>query len=110
MINNACVLITRPKGDEISTHGIRTAWAMFSAALDPQILLLEDGVFNAFKNPCYNTSLLEDYLKEGGVVSCYQEDLETRGLKEDQLLEGIEVVDRDRVSEIIEECDGVFSC
>ena len=110
MTGNTCLLITRPKGDEISTHGIRIAWAMYTAGMDPQVLLLEDGVFNALNNPCYNTSLMEDFIKEGGMVCCHQKGLKNRGLAKEQLLEGIEVVAGARVSEIVEECGGIISC
>jgi len=109
MIGSACLIITRPKGEEISTHGIRTAWAMFASAIESHLLFLDDGVFSALGNPCYDTQLMRDYLREGGVASCCREDLESRGLTEEQLIEGINVIDQDQIPEIIENNEGVLT-
>ena len=109
MIGNACLIITKPKGEEIATHGIRMAWAMFSSAMEPHVLFVDDGVFNSLTNPGYNTHLMEDYIKEGGVASCYRKDLESRGLTEDQLIEGVNMIDEDQVNNIMDECEGVLT-
>ncbi len=109
MIGNACLIITKPKGEEIATHGIRMAWAMFSSAMEPHVLFLGDGVFSALGNPCYNTQIMQDFLKEGGTASCYRKDLESRGLAEEQLMEGVNMIDEDQVNNIMDECEGVLT-
>lgn len=109
MIRNLCIIIRRPKGEEVSTSGIRTAWASYSSAFDSSILLIEDGVFNGLNNPCYNTELLKDFISQSGKVYCYRKDMVERGLTENDLLDGIEVIDEQRVAEIVSESDGTLT-
>jgi len=109
MIGTVCVMIRRPKGEEVSTHGIRTAWAMCSSGLEAHVLLVDDGVFNGLDNPGYNTELMKDFLKEGGRVYCHGKAAEERGLAQEQLLEGIEIIEDDRIAEIIRETEGTLT-
>ncbi len=109
MIQSLCVMIRRPKGEEASTLGIRTAWAVHTAGLEANLLLLDDGVFTGLDNPGYNSSLMKDLLKEEGRVSCQAKALAERGLKQADLLEGIEVIEDDDIAEIIQEAEGTLS-
>ncbi|MBW2061619.1 MAG: DsrE family protein [Deltaproteobacteria bacterium] len=105
MIASMCVIIMRPQGEEVSTLGIRTAWANYSGAIDSNILFLEDGVYNALNNRGYNSDLLKDFIKEGGKAYCYQKSLKERGLPTANLMDGIEVISEEEVAELIEEAE-----
>lgn len=109
MIQTVCMMIRKPKGEELSTLGIRTTWAMCASAFEAQILLLGDGVFNGLDNPGYNTELLRDFLKEGGRVYCHGKAMEKAGLEQEQFLEGIEVIGDGRIAEIVREADGTLT-
>jgi sulfur relay protein TusB/DsrH len=109
MIGSLCIIIRRPKGEEVSTSGIRTAWASYTSALDSSILLIEDGVFNGLNNPGYNTELLRDFISQNGKAYCYRKDMMERGLTESDLLDGIEVIEEERVAEIVSESDGTLT-
>ncbi len=109
MIGKLCIIIRRPKGEEVSTSGIRTAWASYTSALDSSILLIEDGVFNGLNNPCYNTELLKDFISQNGKVYCYRKDMTERGLSEKDLLNGIEVIEEPKIAEIVSESEGTLT-
>ena len=109
MIQSLCVMIRQPKGVEASSLGIRTAWAVHTAGLEAHLVLLDDGVFTGLDNPGYNSSLMKDLLKEDGRVSCLAKSLAERGLRREDLLEGIEVIEDDDVAETIQEAEGVLS-
>jgi len=109
MIGILCIIIRRPKGQEVSTSGIRTAWASYTSALDASILLIEDGVFNGLDNPGYNTEMLKDFISQNGKVYCYRRDMEERGLTASDLLDRIEVVEEERVAEIVSESEGTVT-
>ena len=109
MIGNLCVIIRRPCGEEVSTSGIRTAWATHAASLEASILLIEDGVFNGLDNPGYNGSLLKDFMGQSGKVYCHRKDLLERGLLEEDILNGVELVDTESVAEIVSASDGMLT-
>ena len=109
MIGTLCVIIRRPKGEEASTLGIRTSWATYTSAIEATTLFIEDGVFNALDNPCYNTSLLKDLLNEGGKVYCYDKSMSERGLSEDDIMDGIELISDDGIAEMIEENEATLT-
>ena len=105
MIGSICVIVRRPKGEEISTLGIRTAWAGFAAALESSLLFIEDGVYSALDNSGYNTAMIKDYVKEGGKAYCFKKSMEERGLSEDDLMDGVDILSAEEVAEIIEEAE-----
>ena len=105
MIGSICVIVRRPMGEELSAMGIRTAWATFAAAIDSNLLFIDDGVYNALGNKGYNTSMIKDYLAEGGKVYCLEKSIAERGLLEENLVDGIEIVSDEDVAEIIEEAE-----
>jgi sulfur relay (sulfurtransferase) DsrF/TusC family protein len=109
VIENLCVIIRRPTGEEVSTCGIRTAWATHAASLEASILLIEDGVFNGLDNPGYNTALLKDFINQNGKVYCYHKDMVERGIFEEGLLSGIHSVEAEFVAEIISESDATLT-
>lgn len=105
MIGSLLVVVRRPKGEEFSTLGIRTAWATHAAAIDTKLLFIEDGVYNLLENPGYNTEMLKKLLNEGGRVYALRSHMEDRGLTDDGFLDGVEIISPDDVPELVEECD-----
>ena len=109
MIGNLCVIIRRPCGEEVSTSGIRTAWAIHAASLEASILLIEDGVYNGLDNAGYNTALLKDFIGQNGRVYCHRKDLLQRGLSEEDILSGIDLVEAESVAEVVGESDATVT-
>ena len=105
MIGSFCIIVRRPKGEERSTLGIRTAWATQAGALETKMLFIEDGVYNLLKNPGYNTELLQNFIKEGGLVYAVSSYLEERRLLPERLLEGVQVIPEEEIPDLILECD-----
>jgi len=105
MIGSLCVIVRRPKGEELSTLGIRTAWATHMAAIDTKLLYVGDGVYNLLPHPGYNTQMLLSYLKEGGAAYAVQSHLAERGLGVEELVEGVEVVADAEVADLVAECE-----
>jgi len=105
MIGSICIIVRRPKGEERSTLGIRTAWAAQAGAFETKMLFIEDGVYNLLNNPGYNTELLQNFIKEDGSVYTISTYLQERGLSAEQLLEGIQVIPEEEVPGLIMNCD-----
>ncbi|MBM3128839.1 MAG: hypothetical protein FJ009_09495 [Chloroflexi bacterium] len=102
MITSLCVIVRRPKGEELSTLGIRTVYATFMGGMDAKLLCIEDGVFNLLDNPGYNTEMLNELSKEGAPIYALTGHLQARGLSESNLIAGVQVIDPAEVAEIIE--------
>ena len=105
MIGTICVIVQHPKGNELSTLGIRTAWATLVGALDTKLLYLGDGVYNLLPHPGYNTAMLQDYINEGGAVYALKRDVEERGLNPEEFVEGVELISETEVAELIAETE-----
>ncbi|MHB1132346.1 MAG: DsrH/TusB family sulfur metabolism protein [Chloroflexota bacterium] len=105
MITSLCIVVQRPKGDELSTLALRAAWAALSSAIDVKVVCVEDGVYNLLPNPGYNSAMLADYVKEGGPVYGLRRDVEARGLDEAQFVEGVELISEAEVAELIADCE-----
>jgi sulfur relay protein TusB/DsrH len=105
MIGTISVIVRHAKGNELSTLGIRTAWATLSGALDCKLIYIEDGVYNLLPNPGYNTAILKDYIGEGGPVYALQSDVEARGLDPSEFVEGVELISAEQVAELIAETE-----
>lgn len=107
MINSACFIVSKPLGVELSALGIRTAWACHQGGFEAKLLYVEEGVWCLTGSPGYQTSMLKDFLGADGEVFVTREDLERRGLAEDDLLEGVAVIEAGDVAAICEDCDTV---
>lgn len=105
MIGSICVIVRHPKGNELSTLGIRTAWATLVGAMDSKLLYVEDGVYNLLPHPGYNTAMLKDYIGEGGPVYALKSDVEARGLDPGEFVEGVELISAEEVAELIAETE-----
>ncbi|WP_147820615.1 DsrH/TusB family sulfur metabolism protein [Salidesulfovibrio onnuriiensis] len=107
MINSVCFVVAKPVGLEQGSLGIRSAWACHQNGFETRIIYSEDGVWCLTGNPGYHTSMLNDFVAEEGEVYAIREDLERRGIAEDDLIDGVEVVDAADVVELCEEMDSV---
>ena len=89
---------------------IQAANAALAVEEDAAILLLDDGVYFGVKGQdtreidiVNNTSFITDLIEVGGRVMAIKPSLEKRGLTEEDLIEGIEVVENSRcVREILD--------
>ncbi|MBW1708620.1 MAG: DsrE family protein [Deltaproteobacteria bacterium] len=107
MIDSICVIVTRPQGEERSALGIRTSWATLQSAIVTKILFVENGVYSLLKNPGYNAAMLRDFIDEDGEVYCTKGSLDSRGLSEENLVDGIKVIPEEQVAALIEDCESV---
>jgi len=107
MINSACFVVAKPSGVEQSALGIRTAWACHQNGFESKILYAEEGVWCLTGNPGYVTSLLNDFIEQEGEVYALKEDLERRGLTEDDLIDGVEIIAAADVAGMCEDCETV---
>lgn len=107
MIRSLCVIVRRPKGEELSTLGIRTAYAAHMGALDAKLVFVGDGVYNALSNPGYNAGMLADLLREDCPIYALGRDLAERGLDKGKVMEGVEIIGDAQVAELVAECAGV---
>jgi sulfur relay (sulfurtransferase) DsrF/TusC family protein len=104
VITSICVIVRRPKGNELSTLGIRTAWATLMGGMDARLVYVEDGVYNLLPHPGYNTAMLQDYVKEGGPVYAAKRHVEERGLNPEDFVEGVELISDEEVAELVADC------
>ena len=107
MINSACLIVSKPLGVEISALGIRTAWACHQNGFECKLVFAEEGVWCLTDKPGYHNSMIKDFLGEDGEVVCVREDLEKRGLDEDTLVDGVELIAADELAEICEDFETV---
>lgn len=107
MINSTCFVVSKPLGVEQGALGIRTAWACHQNGFETKLIYAEEGVWCLLDNPGYHTSMLNDLVKEEGEIYVVKEDLEKRGLSEENLVKGIEIIEAADVAEMCEEMDCV---
>ena len=107
MINSATFVVSKPLGVEQSALGIRTAWACHQNGFESKIIYSEEGVWCLTGNPGYHNSLLTDFIEEDGEVFVIKEDLDKRGLSEDNLVDGVEVIAAADVAELCEDAETV---
>ena len=110
MISSCSIIIRKPFGQEPATLGIRAAWAMLTnGGLEIKIILLGDGIYSVLGKTGYVKSMYERFLGEEGEVYAVQEDLEARGIDEDDLPDGVEVVASAKIAGIVGDTDSVMT-
>lgn len=110
MLDSCSIIIRKPLGHEYATLGVRAAWAMLTnASLEIKIILLGDGVYAALAKEGYVKDMFERFMAEDGAIYAVKEDLAERGLDEDNLPEGVELVAASEVSEIVLDTDSVMT-
>ncbi|QJB56771.1 DsrE family protein [Pseudodesulfovibrio sp. zrk46] len=107
MINSICLVVSKPLGVEVGTLGVRTAWATHEKGFEAKLVYVEEGVWNLTNNPGYHNSLLSDLIEADGEVFTVREHLEKRGISEDDLLDGVEVISAEEVAELCEDVETV---
>lgn len=107
MINSVCFVVTKPLGVEQGALGIRSAWACHQNGFETKIIYSEEGVWCLTGNPGYHTSMINDFVEQDGEVYVVKEHLEKRGISEDDIAEGVEVVEADDVADLCEDAETV---
>ena len=115
MANSTLVLITKaPSGLEDAFAGLRLGLAMGVNGMKTSVLMMDDGVYNAIasqkaeavKMPSNMEATKELYDFEVPVY-VVKEDLDSRGIDESKLFEGLKVVPASKVKELLAEHDVV---
>ncbi len=115
MAKSILVLITKPPyGLEEAFAGLRLALAMAVNGMKTTVLMMEDGVFNAVasqkpdtvKMPS-NIDAVKDLYDFETSVYVVGEDLESRGIPEPRLFEGLKVIESSKTKDLIAEHDVV---
>lgn len=110
MLDSCSVIIRKPLGHEYATLGVRAAWAMLTnGSLEVKIILMGDGVYSLLAKDGYVKDMFKRFMGEDGEVYAVKEDLAERGLDEDALPEGIELIEASAVSEIVLDTDSVMT-
>lgn len=115
MANSTLVLITKsPYGLEEAFAGLRLALAMGVNGMKTSVVMLEDGVYNSLasqkpevvKMPSNVEATKELYDFEIPVY-VVKEDIAKRGISESSLFEGLKVIPKEKVRELLSEHDVV---
>jgi sulfur relay protein TusC/DsrF len=113
MASSILVLITRaPYGLEDAFAGLRLALAMGVNGMKTSVVLMEDGVYNAIasqKSDALKMPSNADATKElydfDVNVHVVKEDLESRGISENKLFEGLKVIPSSQLKQLMNEHD-----
>jgi uncharacterized protein involved in oxidation of intracellular sulfur len=110
------ILTEAPYGQEQSYHGLRLADALIKMEedLDLSVYLLDDAVLCAKRGQqtpsgYYNIErMLKPLLRRGTVLAC-ETCLEARGLRQEELLEGVRAAKLGELAQLTLEADKVLS-
>jgi tRNA 2-thiouridine synthesizing protein C len=106
MLSTVNVVVRKAPGLEPAVLGLRAAYSMLAnGGFETRILYMGDGVFNLLSVPGYVGGLLERFRDEGGMVCALETSMEERGLSEDDVIKGVEIVDNEAAAEMIQEAD-----
>jgi len=115
MASSVLVLITRaPYGLEEAFAGLRLALAVGVNGVKTSVVLMEDGVYNAIgsqrsevlKMPS-NADATKELYDFDVQVHVVKEDLELRGVQESRLFDGVKIIPRAQLKQILNEHDVV---
>jgi len=113
MASSILVLITRaPYGLEEAFAGLMLALAMGVNGVKTSVVLMEDGVYNAvgsqkpeiLKMPS-NADVTRQLYDFDVQVHVVMEDLASRGIQESRLFEGLKIIPRARLKQMLNEHD-----
>ncbi len=101
----------RPFGTVINFEGWRAAVGMFGMDHSPTILLVDDGVYAALKSMDQKPIRLfkSTYDSFGGKTCVSKASMDERSISEDELHEGMDILDSDAVGRAFEENDIVLT-
>ena len=109
LADSMLVIVTKaPYGLEDAFAGLRLGLAMAVNGMRTSVVMVEDGVYNAVASQKpeavsmpSNIEAIQDLYDFDVEVSVVSEDLAERGVGEDRLVEGVKVVDRSALPELI---------
>ena len=113
MASSILVLITRaPYGLEEAFAGLRLALALGVNGVKTSVVLMEDGVYNAvdsqksevLKMPS-NADATRELYDFDVQVHVVKEDLASRGIQESRLFDGLKVIPRAQLKQMLDEHD-----
>jgi tRNA 2-thiouridine synthesizing protein D len=115
MADSILVLITKPPyGLEDAFAGLRLALAMAVNGMRTTVVLMDDGAYGALKTQRpeavampSNMEATKELYDFDVKVHVAKEDLESRGIDESQLFEGLEVLPADGLKNLIQQHDVV---
>lgn len=117
MLNSILTIVEKaPYGREDAFAGLRFALSQIaSGGMDKSdTILLEDGVYNAMKGQKSdeigmpsNFDATEDLIDMEGKVFCVKEDLDKREISKENILEGVEIISREKIPGLIQNYDVV---
>lgn len=107
MLSSFVIFDTKALGVELSALGIRTAWACHEKGFDIKLIFSEEGVWCATQKEGYHTSMIKKLLDADASVYCRKKCLEMRGISEESLIEGIEVLDEEDITDFCLDADCV---
>ncbi len=92
-----------------SFNAIQVGNAVLATEKNATIVLLDEGVYFGVKNQDpsgielpNNTNYIEDFLELGGRILALEPSLKKRGLQDDDLIDGIKIIDHSQVVQEIE--------
>ncbi|MDY6931754.1 MAG: DsrE family protein [Halobacteriota archaeon] len=119
MADSVLVIVTKPPyGTEDAFAGLRLALSQIAGGVVDRsdAILIEDGVFNAIADQRSgviempsNVEATQDLLDMGCTVYCVSDDLKARGIANDKLMEGLSVIPKEKVSDLVNEYDLIAS-
>lgn len=109
MVNNVCVIIRHPFGDERFTLGLRNALATQMGGYETGLVFIGDGLLSLTgAMPSYLADTLASYLENEGKLYCLKEDLADLKLEfSDISPQGAQAIDSDELAEILEDSDAI---
>jgi tRNA 2-thiouridine synthesizing protein C len=106
MLSTINVIVRKAPGEEQAVLGLRTAWAMInSGGFDVQLIYMGDGVYNLLGVSGYIGTLLGQVAKESGMLFAHAGSLRERGIAEDALVPGIELLEDEDLAEKVADAD-----
>jgi len=109
----AIAVTSAPYGVEGTLGSLYLSFPILAKKMQLDVLLSGDGVFCAMKEQMPEaiehpaiSELLQNAILLGGKVYVEKESCKKRGVKEAELLQGVEVVEREKISQVLVGADG----
>jgi sulfur relay (sulfurtransferase) DsrF/TusC family protein len=102
---------SRPFGTVVNFEGWRAAVGMIGMDHDPTMLLLDDGVYAALEAMDQKPIRLfkSTYESFEGRICVSRESLEQRAIKDEELQEGMQILDDDAIGQVFEDNDIILT-
>ena len=117
MVGSVCVLVRKaPYGTEDAFAGLKLGLATIANGLNTNVILIEDGVYNAVRNQSSEQigmpliiDAINDLISLDVKIYCVENHLEERGIKKDDLLKELVFIDENEISLLCLEADAITS-